>query len=137
MFYPLIRGSSSTTPVNLPGPIELEIFQRLETGELNRNLFVEAENSIRDLLRYDSYRRFLKSKSYKWVEAQTAVNPKLAPLELKEIIQACIRNKHHDISTVRKKAKRRQSGIFRSILDFCLVTKPPIFSHGHYQKCCE
>ena len=108
--YPLIRGSSSTTPVNLPGPIELEIFQRLETGELNRNLFVEAENSIRDLLRYDSYRRFLKSNSYKWVEAQTAVNPKLAPLELKEIIQACIRNKHHDISTVRKKSKRRQSG---------------------------
>ena len=68
--YPWIRGSSSTTPVNLPGPIELEIFQRLETGELNRNLFVEAENSIRDLLRYDSYRRFLKSNSYKWVEAQ-------------------------------------------------------------------
>ena len=123
--------------MNLPGPIELEIFQRLETGELNRNLFVEAENSIRDLLRYDSYRRFLKSNSYKWVEAQTAVNPKLAPLELKEIIQACIRNKHHDISTVRKKSKRRQSGEslvseFRRTLKYPANFLPPIFSHGHY-----
>ena len=68
-----------------------------------------------------TYRRFLKSNSYKWVEAQTAVNPKLAPLELKEILQACIRNKHHDISTVRKKSKRRQSGE--------LLTSWPILTH--------
>ena len=66
-------------------------FSRLESGSITNRLFVEAENSIRDLLRYDSYRRFLKSNNYKWIEAQISINPKITPIQLREIVQSYTR----------------------------------------------
>ena len=61
-------GSGSTTPVNLPGEIELEIINQHKSGQITNKLFTKAEQAIRDLLRYDSYRRFLKSTPFLWIE---------------------------------------------------------------------
>ena len=66
-------GSGSTTPVNLPGEIELEIINQYKSGQITNKLFTKAEQAIRDLLRFDSYRRFLKSTPFLWIEVCNTV----------------------------------------------------------------
>ena len=66
-------GSASATPVNLPGELEHEIMSQYKSRQITNKLFVKAETAIRDLLRYDSYRRFLKSASFLWIEVSNLV----------------------------------------------------------------
>ena len=65
-------GSASATPVNLPGELEHEIMSQYKSRQITNKLFGKAETAIRDLLRYDSYRRFLKSASLLWIEVSTS-----------------------------------------------------------------
>ena len=51
---------------------------------MTKKLFSKAEDSIRDLLRYDSYRRFLKSTAFLWIESIAADDPRMSPGELKD-----------------------------------------------------
>ena len=61
-------GANSETPVNLSAAIEGQIFGTIEKGEFSNKLFLEAENSVRDTLRFGAYARFLRSDLYREIE---------------------------------------------------------------------
>lgn len=61
-------GANSETPVNLSAAIEGQIFGTIEKGEFSNTLFLEAENSVRDTLRFGAYARFLRSDLYREIE---------------------------------------------------------------------
>lgn len=61
-------GANSETPVNLSAAIEGEIFGAVEKGEFSKDLFLAAETSVRDTLRFGAYARFLRSDLYRQIQ---------------------------------------------------------------------
>ena len=61
-------GANSETPVNLSAAIEGEIFGAVEKGEFSKELFLAAETSVRDTLRFGAYARFLRSDLYRQIQ---------------------------------------------------------------------
>lgn len=95
-----------------------DVFCRsIERGDVSQKLFIEAENSIRDLLRFDSYPRFLKSRLYKQI--QSVHFPKMSCYEKQAaVFQIIERRQSHATGipqytemVIRKKTKRRQSAL--------------------------
>lgn len=68
----------------------------MENGEISEKLFLEAETAIRDLLRFDSYPRFLKSKLY--LAIQSTLYPQMSLFAREEAIFQILERKQSNLT---------------------------------------